>query len=60
MERYFTYYWDDGEIKMKIKDTLKRNLKKMFIHDCNNCGMCVENSVKLKIIEKNFKKEDEK
>lgn len=43
---------------MKIKKLIKEHIKKVLIHDCKNCGMCVENSVKLKIIEKNFKKEE--
>jgi hypothetical protein len=44
---------------MKIKNGIKRCIKNLFIHDCENCGMCVQSSVKVKIIEKNLKEKDE-
>jgi hypothetical protein len=44
---------------MKIKGGIIKKLKKMFLHDCENCGMCVQSSVKVKISEKNLKEKDE-
>jgi hypothetical protein len=44
---------------MKIKNRIKRHIKKLFIHGCENCGICVQSSVKVKLIEKNLKEKDE-
>ncbi|AEG17783.1 hypothetical protein [Methanobacterium paludis] len=37
---------------MKILNSFKNSFKKMFTHDCTSCGMCMQNSVKIKWVAK--------
>jgi hypothetical protein len=44
---------------VKIKNRIMGYIKKIFMHDCENCGMCGQSSAKVKIIEKNYNEKDE-